>query len=148
MFDCAGSSFLRGLFSSCSEQGLLSNCGAEASRFDGFFCFQAWALGHLGFSSCNTWAQSLGHTGLVAPPHVRSSWLRDWTHVSSIGRRILYHRATREAHRGFLFIWRLKKQLQGLKRPRMKTLGYTAFGIIERRGKGKAENEEGQVGEV
>ena len=61
MFDCAGSSFLRGLFSSCSEQGLLSNC-VEASRFDGFFCFQAWAVGHLDFSSCNTWAQLLGHT--------------------------------------------------------------------------------------
>ena len=29
---------------------------------------------------------------------VQSSWPRDWTHVSCIGRRILYHWATREAH--------------------------------------------------
>ena len=27
-----------------------------------------------------------------------SSWPRDWTHASCIGRRILYHSATREAH--------------------------------------------------
>ena len=27
-----------------------------------------------------------------------SSWLRDWTHVSCIGRQVLYHWATKEAH--------------------------------------------------
>ena len=29
--------------------------------------------------------------GLVPPQHVRSSWIRDRTCVSCIGRRILYH---------------------------------------------------------
>ena len=35
-FDCAGSSLLRGLFSSCREQGLLSSCGTWASHWGGF----------------------------------------------------------------------------------------------------------------
>ena len=35
--------------------------------------------------------------GLIAPRHVRSSQIREQTHVSWIGRQILYHRATREA---------------------------------------------------
>ena len=35
--------------------------------------------------------------GWVAPQHVRSSLTKDWTHVSCIGRWILYHWATREA---------------------------------------------------
>ena len=37
LFDCAGSSLLRGLFSSCREQGLLSNCSLQASYCGGFF---------------------------------------------------------------------------------------------------------------
>ena len=37
--------------------------------------------------------------GLVAPWHVESSWIRAWTHVPCIGRRILNHCATREAQR-------------------------------------------------
>jgi len=36
-------------------------------------------------------------TGLAAPWHVRSSRIRDRTHVSCIGRWILYHGATKEA---------------------------------------------------
>ena len=52
------------------------------------------------------WLQKVGATlscmGLVAswhvaPWHVGSSWTRDRTCVSCIGRWILYHRATREA---------------------------------------------------
>ena len=35
--------------------------------------------------------------GLVTPGHVGSSGIRDWTHVSCIGRQILYYWATREA---------------------------------------------------
>ena len=34
--------------------------------------------------------------GLVALQHVGSSWTRGQTHVSCIGRQILYHLATRE----------------------------------------------------
>ena len=63
---------------------------------------------HEGFSSCGTraqqlWlvgsraqAQQLWRTGLVAPWHVGSSWIRDQTHVPCIGRWILNHCATRE----------------------------------------------------
>ena len=35
--------------------------------------------------------------GLVAPWYVVSSWIRDQTHVSFIGKCILYHWITREA---------------------------------------------------
>ena len=52
-FGCAGSSLLRGLFSSCSEQGLLSSCGVRASHFGGFSCCRAQALG--------TWASVVVH---------------------------------------------------------------------------------------
>ena len=39
-----------------------------------------------GFSSCITWAQSLGCTGLVAPWHMESSQTRDQTHVLCLPR--------------------------------------------------------------
>ena len=55
IFGCAGSSLLHGLFSSRSKQGLLSSCGAQASR-----CFShcgAQALGLTGFSNCGPRAQ-------------------------------------------------------------------------------------------
>ena len=42
-------------------------------------------------------AQYLWQTGLVALRHVGSSWTRDRTCVSYIGRQILYHCVTREA---------------------------------------------------
>ena len=54
------------------------------------------------FSSCAAWGllSSYGsvvwHTGLVAPRHVGSSRIRDWTCVSYTGRQILHHRATRK----------------------------------------------------
>ena len=41
IFGCAGLSFMLGLFSSCSERGLLSSCGAQAP-------------GHVGFSSSSS----------------------------------------------------------------------------------------------
>ena len=58
----------------------------------------AWALVvevH-GFSSCGSQAlehrfNSYGSWGLVASWHVGSSQIRDQTHVSCIGRQILYH---------------------------------------------------------
>ena len=37
-FGCAGSSLLHGLFSSCSKQGLISDCGVQAS------CSSQWPL--------------------------------------------------------------------------------------------------------
>ena len=58
------------------------------------------ALGRVGFSSCSFWAleHRLTNCGLVASQHVGSFQIRDQTCVSFIGRQILYHGATREAH--------------------------------------------------
>ena len=56
--------------------------------------------------SCDFW--TLEHRlnscarDLVALGHVGSSWIKDQTLVSCIGRRILYHCAIREAHQYFL----------------------------------------------
>ena len=38
--------------------------------------------------------QYLWYMGLVAPQHVRYSWIRGWTHVSCIGRGTPYHGTT------------------------------------------------------
>ena len=46
----------------------------------------------MSFTSCGE------HLGCVALQHVESSWSRYQTHVSSIGRHMLNHWATREAH--------------------------------------------------
>ena len=59
LFDCAGSSLLLGLFSSCGEWGLLPSCVAWASHFSDFSCCGAWALGLPGFCSCSAWIQQL-----------------------------------------------------------------------------------------
>ena len=58
-FACTGSSLLRGLFSSCGEQELLS-CGARASHCSGFSCCRAWALGCVGFRRLPPRLQSTG----------------------------------------------------------------------------------------
>ena len=73
---------MQAFFSSFGDQGLLSSCSMQAS--------------HQGSCSC-CGAQSLDHTGAtVAPWHLVSSWTRNGTCVSSTGRWILYHWATRE----------------------------------------------------
>ena len=59
IFGCAGSSLLRGLFSSCSELGLLPRCGVWVSHCGGFSCRGAWTLWH-----------SLNSCGLVALQHI------------------------------------------------------------------------------
>ena len=76
-------------FSSCDEQMLLSSCGVQTSHCTGFSRFGAGALGHVGFSSCSTWAQklqllgsraqiqSMWHTGLVATWLVEASGAGD-----------------------------------------------------------------------
>ena len=56
IFDSAGSLLCCRLFSSRSDQGLLSSCGAQVSHCGGFSC-GVRALGHADFSSCSTWAQ-------------------------------------------------------------------------------------------
>ena len=45
IFGCAGSLLLCGVFSNCSEGGLLSSCGAQASHCSSFSCCRAQALG-------------------------------------------------------------------------------------------------------
>ena len=108
IFGHAGSLLLCRLFFSCSRWRVLSSCNVQASQIGSFSC-AAQALGHTGFSSCgrglssySSWAlerrlNSFGTGGLVALWHVRFSWIRDKTHVSCIGRWILYHWATWEA---------------------------------------------------
>ena len=71
-------------FSCCREQGLLSRCGARASKSSGFSC-------------CRSQAQWLWHRGLVAPQHVGSSQTRAQTSVPCISGWILIHCATRKA---------------------------------------------------
>ena len=56
IFGYTGSSLLCGLFSSCSEQGLLSSCNVSAFHFDGLCCCGAQPLGCTGFSSCSSQA--------------------------------------------------------------------------------------------
>ena len=60
IFGCAGSSLLCGLFPSCGEQGLLSNCSMWASHCGGFSGCRAQTLGHKGFISCGS--QALEHS--------------------------------------------------------------------------------------
>ena len=50
IFGCAGSSLLRGLFSSCCRRGLLPSCNIRAFRCSGLSGCRAWAPGHSGFS--------------------------------------------------------------------------------------------------
>ena len=50
-------SLLLGLFSSYSDGGLLSSCGAWTSHCYGFSCCGTWVVGLTGFSSCSSWAQ-------------------------------------------------------------------------------------------
>ena len=76
---CAGCLLLPRLFSSF---------GAWASLCSGFSCGREQDLGHLGFSSCSTWAwflqlpgsraqdQQLWRMSLVAPPRQDLPWLR------------------------------------------------------------------------
>ena len=94
IFGCSRSLLLRSFFCSRSEQGLLSN--AEW----GLLWLQSTGSRACGLSRCllgsRAWAQYLRDTGLVVLWHVGSSLTRNWTCVSCIDRRILYHRVTRE----------------------------------------------------
>ena len=84
--------------------------GARASHCSGFSCCGARALGawasvvaarglqQLWLVGSRAQAQQLWRTGSVAPQHVGSSRTRARTRVPCIGRWILNHCATREAH--------------------------------------------------
>ena len=69
----------------------------------GLWGAQASVVAAHGLSSCGSWAperrlSSCGARGLVAPPHVGSSWTRDQINVPCILRRSLTPWITREAH--------------------------------------------------
>ena len=105
IFGCAASSLLCGLFSSCSEQELLSSCSVWASHCGVFSCCRAWALGGVGFSSCSTWTQFLHSMW-------GSSGTRDRTSVPSIVRKILNHRTISEV---IISLTKPVKELRGKK---------------------------------
>ena len=74
----------------------------------GFSCedrlwdMRASVVATCGLSSCSSWAlehrlSSCGSRALGALSHIASSQTKDQTHISFIGRRILYHWAAREA---------------------------------------------------
>ena len=75
-------------FPSCSEWGLVSNCGVPASRCSGFPCRRAPAL-------CEQASRVWAH-GLSCPAAYGSSQTRGKTCVPCLGRRILYHWTTSE----------------------------------------------------
>ena len=108
-----------GFYTSCREQGLLSSCGVWASHC-GSSSLQGTGSRACGASevavcggvvvtpSSKAQAQQLWYMGLIVLWPVGSSWVRYWTCVSWIGRWILYHWATREAHKQhipFFFKW-------------------------------------------
>ena len=72
-----------------------------------FSCCGTQALGCVGSAVAPPGLWSTGsllwRKGLVALRHVGSSWIREPTRVSCIGRRVLYYWATREARSWLLF---------------------------------------------
>ena len=80
---------------------LFSSCGARASHCGGFSCCGTWALGPAGLSTCGSRLQSAGPVlvarGLSCSGACGICPDQGWTCVFCIGRRILYHWATREA---------------------------------------------------
>ena len=92
---------LQGLSLAAESEATLG-CGVQASRGGGLSHCGARTSGCLGFSSCGVGAQYLQlpgakaqvqmrWTGFVAPRRMGSSWIRDQTCVSCIGRQILHH---------------------------------------------------------
>ena len=84
------------------------SCSARGSPCSGFsccgvrfymhrLCSRSTRAQQLWLPGSRAQAQQLWHTGLAAPQYVGSSWIKDRTRVSCVGRWILYHWATREA---------------------------------------------------
>ena len=95
-FGCAGSSLLCGLFSSCGEQGLLSNC--------------TWFIVHgllISVASLIAEPRLWSSASVVMAPtlvalwHVGPSWIRNWTRDCCIGRWILYNWVTKKTLKKF-----------------------------------------------
>ena len=87
-----------GSFSSCGKQELLlSSCRAPASP-----CCRAWPLGMRVLVAVALELSKLWCLGLAASWHVESSQIKDWTHVSCIGRQSLYHWANKGSPRLYI----------------------------------------------
>ena len=83
-------------FFSCREWGLLSSCGALASRRGGFSLQitgsrTCWLQSLQQMGSRANGPQKLWFVGLVVLWHMGSSQTRDWTRVPGTGRKILNH---------------------------------------------------------
>ena len=103
IFVSAGSSLLWSCSASFSLLWLLlQNSGFRVRTLVSAACgpsCSSWDLEYR-LSSCGTWAQLLHSMR-------ESSWIRDWTGVSCIGRWILYHWATTKSElRGTRHHWR------------------------------------------
>ena len=94
IYGCVGSPFLCEVFLQLRQAGVTLHRGAWVSHCRGLSCCGAQAP--------DAQAQQLWLTGLVAPRHVGSSQTRGRTRVPCIGRQILNHCTTREAHRNVL----------------------------------------------
>ena len=102
IFDCAGSLLLHRFFSSCREQGRLCSFHTQPSHCSDFLIVESRLEVHglqqlqpVGSVAATPWLQS---TGSVVVVHRLSRYTacgifqnRDQTHVSCIGRQILYH---------------------------------------------------------
>ena len=107
-FDCAGLSLLHAGFLWLQRVGAILQLWYTGFSLQRFLLLQSTGSRCTGFSSCGVWAQQwqlMGSrawvqqswcTGLVALWHVESSWTRNRTYVSCIGRWILNHCTTRE----------------------------------------------------
>ena len=82
IFGSAESSLLGCVFFSYNKWGLLSSCGVQASQFCGFSC-GVQALGALYLQLPGSREQAQQSLHVVAPQHVGSSQIRDWTCVRS-----------------------------------------------------------------
>ena len=100
IFGHAGSFLLCRLFSGCSERGLLSSRGTQASHGGGFSCWGAAALGHRlqqlwRMGSVVVFAGLLGTGSIAVVPGLSCSEaygiFLDQGLISCIGRQILYY---------------------------------------------------------
>ena len=88
----------------CADFSLVVSSRGHSSLWCAGFSLQ-WPLAavhrlqQLWFLGSRAQTQQLWCTGLGALGHVRSSWTRDQTHVSYIGRPILYHWDSRKAQK-------------------------------------------------
>ena len=115
-FGCSGFSLLHTGFSLFVESGISSSLQCTNFSLWWLLLLPSTGSGHMVFSGCSSW--SLEHRlnscewGLSCSLHVRPFQTRDQTHVSCIGRQILYHWVMREALK-MCFMWRIWPHLLG-----------------------------------